>query len=160
MIWLRLHFCVFPASLSNAHHWSERKGLDRALSFRSHDSVHSVLLGQILHLRARRRRQCIHPQSWYWPIVLVNWQLVLAGEVALVQWAECFKKFQAHFEVLHRIRLNPWACASWPFGKSLDFFTSAIVFFAFCFCGLCSFRPSFLCGDLERSLATLWFNGC
>ena len=51
---------------------------------------------------------------WYWPMVLVSWQLVLAGEVTLVQRAECSKKFQAHFEVLHRVRLNPWACASWP----------------------------------------------
>ena len=33
------------------------------------------------------------------------------------------------------------------FGKSLGFFTSAVVFFPFCVCGL-----SFLCGDLERSL--------
>ena len=47
-------------------------------------------------------------------MVIVDWQLVLAGEVALVQWAECLKKFQAHFEVIHRLRLNPWACASWP----------------------------------------------
>ena len=59
----------------------------------------------------------IHPPSWYWPMVLVNWQLVLAGEAALVQCAECLKKFQAHFEVLHRLRLNPWACASWPLGN-------------------------------------------
>ena len=114
MIRLRLHTCVFPASLSNAHHWSEHRGLSNALSLRSHDFVHFVLLGQILHLHTLRRRQCIQPQSWYWPMVLVNWQLVLAGEVALVQWAERLKKFQAHSEVLHRLRLNPWACASWP----------------------------------------------
>ena len=74
--------------------------------------MHFVLLGQILHLYTRRRRQCIHPQSWYWPMVLVNW-LLLAGGVALVQWAECLKKFQVRFDVLHRFRLNPWACASW-----------------------------------------------
>ena len=47
-------------------------------------------------------------------MVFVNWQLVLAGKVALVQWAESFKKFQALFDVLHRQRQNPWACASWP----------------------------------------------
>ena len=33
------------------------------------------------------------------------------------------------------------------FGKSLGFFTSAVVFFPFCLCEL-----SFPCGDLERSL--------
>ena len=36
------------------------------------------------------------------------------------------------------------------FGKSLGFFTSAVVFFPFFSCGL-----SFLCGDLERSLTRL-----
>ena len=36
------------------------------------------------------------------------------------------------------------------FGKSFGFFTSAVVFFPFCLCGL-----SFPCGDLERSLTRL-----
>ena len=36
------------------------------------------------------------------------------------------------------------------FGKSRGFFTSAVVFFPFCLCGL-----SFPCGDLERSLTRL-----
>ena len=86
---LRLHACVLLATLSSARYWSEHKGLGRTLSCPSHDFVHFVLLGQILLLHIRRRRQCIHPQSWYWPMVLVNWQLVLAGEGALAQWAEC-----------------------------------------------------------------------
>ena len=36
------------------------------------------------------------------------------------------------------------------FGKLLGFFTSAVVFFPFCLCGL-----SYLGGDLERSLTRL-----
>ena len=52
---LWLHTCVLLASLSSARYWSEHKGLGRTLSFLSHDSVHSVLLGQILLLRARHR---------------------------------------------------------------------------------------------------------
>ena len=123
--------CVLPASLSSAHHWSQRRGLGRALSFRSHDFLHYVLLGQILHLHTRRR-QCIHPQNWYWPRVTVNWQLFFAGVVALVHRAESLKKFQAHFEVHHRLRLNPWACASWPsanhsFASLLPWFSSPSV---------------------------------
>ena len=35
------------------------------------------------------------------------------------------------------------------FDKSLGFFTSATVFFPFCFCGLRSCRLSFLCGTLN-----------
>ena len=63
---LRLHTCVLLASLSGARYWSEHKDLGRTLSFLSHDSVHSVLLGQILLRRARHRCQWIHPQNWYW----------------------------------------------------------------------------------------------
>ena len=161
MTWLRLQTCVLLASLSNAHHWSERKGPARALFFRSHDFVHFVLLGQILLLRARHRGQRIHPQSWYWSMFFVNWSkqywsmdrvnwmLILTGEVLLVLEAECLKTFQVRFVVLHRLRLCPWTYAS-VFGKSLVFFTSALVFFPFCHCGL-----SFLCGDFERSLTRL-----
>ena len=47
---LRLHTCVLLASLSSARHWSEHEGLGRALPFLSHDSVHFVLLCQILLL--------------------------------------------------------------------------------------------------------------
>ena len=114
MIRLRLHNCVFPASLSSAH-WSEHRGLGRALSFRIHDVVHFVLLAQILHLHTYSSSSSgySYSQSWYWSMVHMNWQLVVAGEVALVPWAEFLKKFQAHLKVLHRVRLNPWTCASW-----------------------------------------------
>ena len=75
MMRLRLHTCVFPASLSNAHHWSEHRGLGGALSFRSHDFVHFALLGQIRHLHTRHRRQCIHPSD----LVLVDGPCELAA---------------------------------------------------------------------------------
>ena len=55
MTLLRLRTCVLLASLFSARQWSEHKGLGRTLSFLSHDSVRSVLLGQILLLRARHR---------------------------------------------------------------------------------------------------------
>ena len=71
MTWLKLHTCVLQASLSGAHHWSEREGLDRALFFRSPDFVHFVLLGQLILLRARHRCQWIHPQNWYWSMFFV-----------------------------------------------------------------------------------------
>ena len=87
-------------SLTSSSLWSLHQVLKTTLGFPL-----AVLVGQVLHLHTRRRPHCIHPQSWYWPKVLVNWQLVLAGKVALVQWAECFKKFQVHFEVLHPLRL-------------------------------------------------------
>ena len=45
MTLLLLRTRVLLASLSNAHHRSERKGLDRALSFRSRDSVHFCIAG-------------------------------------------------------------------------------------------------------------------
>ena len=57
MTLLLLHTCVLLAPSSNAHHWSERQGLDRALSFPSHDFVYFVLLGQILLLHDRHRCQ-------------------------------------------------------------------------------------------------------
>ena len=66
MTGLLLHACVLLASLSNAHHWSGRKGLGGALFFRCHDFMHLVLLGQIFLLRARDRCQRIHPQNWSW----------------------------------------------------------------------------------------------
>ena len=77
----------------------------------------------------------------------VNWMLILTGEVMLVLKAVCVKTFQVCFVVLHRLRLSPWAHASSLFGKSLDFFTSAVVLFTFCLGGL-----SFPCGEIERSL--------
>ena len=85
MFRLLLHTCVFPASLSSAHHWSKRRGLSRALSFRSPDFVHKI----------RRCPHCLHPQSCCWQLVLENLLLVLEEEV-LVQWVESLKKFQAH----------------------------------------------------------------
>ena len=45
-------------------------------------------------------------------MVLVSWLLVLDEEEVLVYWVENLRMFQAHFEDL--LRLNPWACASWP----------------------------------------------
>ena len=47
-----------------------------------------------------------------WSLSAGSWSLLEV--VALEQLVESLKKFQAHFEVLHRLRLNPWACASWP----------------------------------------------
>ena len=52
-------------------------------------------------------------------MVLVNW--LLTGKLALEQWAVCLKKFPAPFDVLHRLRLNPWACASWPLANHSAF---------------------------------------
>ena len=85
-------------------------------------------------------------------MVLANWQLVLAGEVALVQWAECLKKFQAHSEVLHRLRL---VCASWPVANHSASSLPPWFSSPFCFSGVCSCTLPFLCGDLERSLTRL-----
>ena len=65
--------------------------------------MHFALPDELQHLHTRR----LGPQ-------LVNWQLIFAGEEEVAQWADGLGKFQAHFEVLHRLRLNPWACASWP----------------------------------------------
>ena len=47
-------------------------------------------------------------------VVLVDgpWVLILTGEEVLVMEAECLKKFQVRFVVLHRLRLSPWAYAS------------------------------------------------
>ena len=42
MIQLLLHTCVSQVSLSNAHHLSERRDLDRTRSFRSFDVVHYI----------------------------------------------------------------------------------------------------------------------
>ena len=131
MTWLRLHTCVPLASLSNAHQWSEREGLGRALFSWIHDFVHFVLLGLILLLRARHRFQRIHPQSWYWSMFFVNWSkqywsmdrvnlmLIVTREVVLVLEAECLKKFQVCFVVLHHLRLSPWAHASLPLANHL-----------------------------------------
>ena len=104
MIRLLLHTCVSPASLSNDHHWSARGDLGRTMSFRSPDFVHFF----------RRCTHCLHPQSCSWHLVIENLLQVLEEEVVLVQSVESLKKFQAHFEVLHRLRLNPWAFAFWP----------------------------------------------
>ena len=119
---LQLHTCVLLASLSSARHWSDHKGLDRALFFRSHDFVHFAKLGQILLLRACHHCQWIHPQNWYCrfcelvEVVLsmdhVNWMLILTGEVVLVLEAECLKTFQVRFVVLHLCRLLHFGCGS------------------------------------------------
>ena len=42
----------------------------------------------------------------------VIWMLILTGEVVLVLEAECLKKFQLRFVVLHYLRLSLWAYAS------------------------------------------------
>ena len=62
----------------------------------------------------RRCTHFLHPQSCYWHLVLENLLQVLEEEVVLVQSVESLKKFQAHFEGLHRLHLNPWAFAFWP----------------------------------------------
>ena len=104
MIRLLRHICVSQASLSNAHHWLKRRDLDRTLSFQSPDFVHCT----------RRCTHCLHHQKLHWQLVLANWLLVLDEEVARDQSVESLKRFQAHFEVLHRPHLNPWTCASLP----------------------------------------------
>ena len=76
-------------SLSNAHHWSERKDLDSTRFFRNSDFVHCIL----------HCTHCPHHQSF---------------KGVLVQWVERLKRFQAHFGVPHRLHLNQEACASWP----------------------------------------------
>ena len=62
----------------------------------------------------------------------MNWLLVLDEEVVLVQLCESSKRFQAHFEVLHRLHLNPWAHTSWPLvaysAAFLKWFSSPFVF--------------------------------
>ena len=88
MIRLPLHPCLSPASLSNDHHWSERRDLGRTLYFRSHKFVHNI----------RRCTHCLHTQSCYWQLVLENLLLFLEEEVVLVQCVESLKKFQAHLE--------------------------------------------------------------
>ena len=45
----------------------------------------------------------------------MNCLLVLDEKVVLVQQSENLKRFQADFEVLHRIHLNSWAETSWSF---------------------------------------------
>ena len=141
-----LHICVLLVSLSDAHHWSERKGLDRALFFWSHDFVHFVLLGQILLVRERHHCQRIHPQNWYWSMFFmkwskqywsmgrVNWMLILTGEVLLVLEAECLKTFQVRFVVLHRLRLSPWAYALcfWQITGLLHFGCGFLSFLSLC----------------------------
>ena len=119
---LRLRTCVLLASLSNAHRWSEHKGLGRALFFQSHDFVHLVLLGQILLLGARHRCQRIHPQNWYRSMFFVNWSR-LYWSMDRVNWMLIL------LERLHRNRrlsvgrssrfvlwsfIIPWAYASLP----------------------------------------------
>ena len=49
------------------------------------------------------------------PLYLLFWHLI--GEVAQVLEAECLKKFQVRFVVLHRLRLRPWAHASLLFAS-------------------------------------------
>ena len=68
--------------------------------------------------------------------MLVNWLLVLVEEVILVQLFESLKRFQAHFEVPHRLHLNPWAYTSWPFAVYAAAFLQYF-FFPFGVCGPC-----------------------
>ena len=131
------HTGVFQVSLSNVHHWLERKGLDRVLFFQSLDSVHCT----------HRYTYCLHHQKWHlqlvlanWLLVLVNWLLVLDEEVVLVQKSENLKRFQAHLEVLHRFHLNSWAETSWPSAVYLAALLQQF-FFPFGVCGPC-FRVS------------------
>ena len=122
---LRLHTCVLLASLSNAHHWSERKGLGRALFLRSPDFVHFVLLPDSPFQRASSLSADSSSELVLVGVLCelveevlvdgpVNWMLILTGEVVLVLEAECLQTFQVRFVVLHRLRLSPWACASSP----------------------------------------------
>ena len=59
---------------------------------------------------------------------LVNWMLILTGEVILVLEAECLKTFQVRFVV--RSSGSVGLCF-FAFGKSRGFFTSAFVDFLF-----------------------------
>ena len=61
------------------------------------------------------------------------------------------RRFQAHFEVLHRLHLNQMDLCFLAICFSLGC-SSATVFFPFCFCGPCLREPSPSCGDLERLL--------
>ena len=75
MIRLLLHTCVRPASLSNAHHWPERKDLGSTGSSQNPDIVHYV----------HRCSHCLHPQSFSGQRVLENLLLILDEEEVLVQ---------------------------------------------------------------------------
>ena len=82
--------------------------------------------------------------------------MVLDEEVALVQGVVSLKSssscsIQAHFDVLHRLQLNPWTNVFF-FGQSTRLCHFTVVFFPFAFCGPCFSGHSFLVGDLERSL--------
>ena len=170
MIRLRLHTCVLLASLSSAHHWSEHKGLGRALSFLSHDFVHLCIAGpdspspcsSSLSVDSSSELVLVDGLSELVEVVLVDgpceldvdricpfsllfWHLI--GEAAQVLETQLLKKFQAHFECTSSSSSESMGLCFFAFGKSLGFFTSAVVVFPFCLLGL-----SFLGGDLEQSL--------
>ena len=75
MIQLLLHTCVFPVSLSNAHHWSERRDLDGTESFGNPVFVH------YLH----HYTHCLHPQSCQGQLVFECLLLVLSDKEVVVR---------------------------------------------------------------------------
>ena len=83
-------YYVSQVSLSNAHHWSERRDLGDTTSFVNHDFVHKI----------HRYTYDLHPQSCQGQLVLEYLLLVLDDKEVLVQKVERLKRFQAHFEVL------------------------------------------------------------
>ena len=135
LLLLLLHICVLLASLSNAHHWSEREGLDRALFFWSPEFVFLV---QIILLRHQCQR--IHPQSWF--LVDVLCELV---EVILVD-GSCELDFDASSSS------EFMGLRFFGFGKSRGFFNSAVFLFPL--------SVDFPCGPESVTHVTLWFHRC
>ena len=76
---LLLHTCVFQASLSNVHHKSGYRDLAKGLSFQSPDFVHCT----------HHYTDCICHLNWRWPLLPVNWLLVL-----LIQRKHWYKKLR------------------------------------------------------------------
>ena len=117
----RLQLHIFQASLSNVHHLSGYRDLCGAMSFQSCNFVHST------HLYTH----CFRHQK--------NGLLVLDSKVGLIQKVERNKWFLVHFEVLHRPRMNPQACASWQPVDHLASPLPSLFCFLFWFCGFSLF---------------------
>ena len=139
--------CVSSASLSNAHHYLERRDLERAMFFQSPDFVHCT----------HRYTHCLHHQSWHWQLALANWLLVLANWLLVLANKEVLGTVGWEFDEVPGWFWGSSSCSSESMGLYFLAFGvlgcfSAVFVFPFGSCVPCLRESSWSCGDLEWSL--------